>query len=85
MRSATAETLSATTTKQHPLCVAVSKGMNVRVVAQANRKVRLGNGDRSALPFHAAPDGAAIIPLDAGYVYVSNAEVEEGEKREHAP
>lgn len=35
----------------------VSKGMSVRVVAQANRKLNLGDGNKSTLGFHAAPDG----------------------------
>ena len=54
------------------------------MVARANAKVRLHNGDKSELPFHASPDGAAILPLETGYVYVSNAERGGGKTREHA-
>ncbi len=54
----------------------VSKGITVRVLAKANSKVKYANGNKSELPFHRSPDGAAVIPLDGGgYVYVSNSEV----------
>ncbi|KAL3801512.1 hypothetical protein HJC23_000950 [Cyclotella cryptica] len=53
----------------------VSKGITVRMIAQANKKVTFSNGKRSSLKFHAAPDGAAIFPLAGGYVYVSNSEI----------
>lgn len=53
--------------------------MLVRRLARANYKVTLHTGGKSELRFHGMPDGAAIIPLDNGYVYVSNSEVAEGE------
>ncbi|KAL7485353.1 hypothetical protein ACHAW6_010955 [Cyclotella cf. meneghiniana] len=59
----------------------VSKGLTVRLIAQASKRVNFANGDRSDLPFHSMPDGAAIIPLSkpsSGYVYVSNSEVNNG-------
>ena len=59
---------------------AVSKGMSVRVIARANFKLGIANGEKSKLRFHSSPDGAAVVPLDNGYVYVSNSEVAAGEK-----
>ena len=59
-------------------CLAVNKGVIVRVLATANFKVGFANGEKSRLRFHSMPDGAAVIPLDSGYVYVSNSEVTEG-------
>ena len=53
--------------------------MIVREVARANVKVNLANGDKSELGFHSSPDGAAVIKLEKGYVYVSNSEVVSGE------
>ena len=53
----------------------MSKGVIVNVIAWANFKVNFANGEKSELPFHSSPDGAAVIPLDTGYVYVSNSEV----------
>lgn len=47
-----------------------------RMIAQANKKVNFANGKRSSLNFHAAPDGAAVVPLARGYVYVSNSEID---------
>lgn len=52
--------------------------MIVRVLARANSKVGYSNGKKSVLPFHASPDGSAVIPLDSGYVYVSNSELSGG-------
>jgi len=61
------------------LGIKVSRGMGVRVVATANKRVKLANGLRSSLPFHGMPDGAAVFPLsDGGYVYVSNSEMDSG-------
>lgn len=58
------------------LGIKVSKGITVRVVANAGRFVNLANGAKSSLPFHSSPDGAAVFPLtNGGYVYVSNSEV----------
>ena len=48
--------------------------MSVRVVARANESLGFADGTRSSTTFHASPDGAAIFPLDDGYVYVSNSE-----------
>ena len=60
------------------LGIKVSKGITVRVIANAGRFVNLANGDKSDLPFHSAPDGAAVFPLtNGGYVYVSNSEVQD--------
>ena len=53
--------------------ISVSKGIIVRMLAKADRKV-----PKSDLKFHSMPDGATIIPLDDGYVYVSNSEVDDG-------
>ena len=52
--------------------------MIVRVLATASFKVGYANGKKSKLRFHSSPDGAAVIPLKEGYVYVSNSEVVEG-------
>ena len=52
--------------------------MTVRVLARANAKVNYANGKKSELPFHQSPDGAAVFPLDNGYVYVSNSEASAG-------
>lgn len=63
--------------------ILVSKGTIVRVLARANLKVSmgpLGNREQSELRFHSSPDGAAVIPLSNGYVYVSNSEVTAGRK-----
>lgn len=56
----------------------VSKGITVRVLARANSKVQYSNGKKSELRFHRSPDGAAVFPLDTGYVYVSNSEASKG-------
>ena len=53
--------------------ISVSKGIIVRMLAKADTKV-----PKSDLKFHSMPDGATIIPLDDGYVYVSNSEVDDG-------
>lgn len=60
------------------LGIKVSKGITVRVIANAGRFVNFANGDKSSLPFHSSPDGAAVFPLtNGGYVYVSNSEVQD--------
>ena len=56
----------------------VSRGLTVRMLAQADKYVRFDNGKRSSLKYHAMPDGAAVIPLSDGYVYVNNAEIKDG-------
>jgi secreted PhoX family phosphatase len=48
------------------------------MLAQANTFVNFANGKRSELKYHAMPDGAAVIPLADGYVYVNNAEIDFG-------
>ena len=53
--------------------------MSVRRLARADSPVILENGQKSELRFHSLPDGAAIIPLKDGYVYVSNSEMRQGE------
>lgn len=53
--------------------------MKVKILARANRKVRLTNGKVSSRRFHSMPDGAAVFPLkNGGYVYVSNSEMKHG-------
>lgn len=52
--------------------------MIVREVARANVNVKFADGGRSELGFHSSPDGAAVIKLEKGYVYVSNSEVVSG-------
>ena len=60
------------------LGIKVSKGITVRVIANAGRFINLASGDKSSLPFHSSPDGAAVLPLtNGGYVYVSNSEVQD--------
>ena len=54
--------------------------MTVRVIARANFKVGIANGEKSKLHFHSSPDGATIVPLDNDHVYVGNSEVTAGEK-----
>jgi len=60
------------------LGIKVCTGMSVKVIARANKKVQLANGDTSDELFHSMPDGASIFPLDNGYVYVSNSEMKDG-------
>ena len=50
------------------------------MVARANKKVSRENKGKSKLRFHSTPEGGVIIPLESGYVYVSNAKVEGGKK-----
>lgn len=46
------------------------------MIAKANLKINLANGEKSPLRFHSSPDGAAVLPLNnGGYVYVSNSEL----------
>jgi len=57
------------------LGIRVARGMSVRVVATANERINFANGDMSSLPFHGAPDGAAVFAWeDGGHVYVSNSD-----------
>lgn len=59
------------------LGIKMCTGMQVKVLARANKRISLKDGGISDIPFHSMPDGAAVIPLtntDGGYVYVSNAE-----------
>lgn len=56
----------------------VSRGITVRMIAQADKYVNFANGKRSDLRYHAMPDGAAVFQLPDGYVYVNNAEIKEG-------
>ena len=53
--------------------------MKVLRLARADYTVDLASGEQSKLPFQSSPGGAAVIPLDNGYVYVSNSEVTKGE------
>jgi len=50
----------------------------VKKISQANKYVKFANGKRSKLKYHAMPDGAAVISLADGYVYISNAEIKDG-------
>lgn len=60
------------------LGIKVSKGITVRVIANAGRPINLARGKKSSIPFHSSPDGAAVFPLtNGGYVYVSNSEVQD--------
>ena len=45
------------------------------MIATANQPVNFADGSKSVLSFHSSPDGAAVFPVDNGYVYVSNSEV----------
>ncbi|KAL7535638.1 hypothetical protein ACHAXR_006623 [Thalassiosira sp. AJA248-18] len=61
------------------LGIKVCTGMNVKVIARANKKLELADGSFSDLRFHSMPDGAAIFPTeDAKYIYVSNSEMKNG-------
>lgn len=55
--------------------IQISQGLNARVLARVNQRVRYADGGVSSLRFHEALDGAGVAPLpDGGYVYVSNSE-----------
>jgi hypothetical protein len=61
----------------------LSKGMTIRKIATAGEPVPYANGQVSAKPFHAEPDGAAVFKIETGnhtggWLYVSNSEVEAG-------
>ena len=46
---------------------------------RAGLRPNLASGTKAEIPFHAAPDGAAVIELSDGrYAYVSNSEVTQG-------
>ena len=59
----------------HEIGIQISEGLNARVLARVNQRVRYADGSVSTLRFHEALDGAGVAPLpDGGYVYVSNSE-----------
>ena len=58
------------------LGIKVCTGMSARVIAKANQPVTLANGRQSTIKFHSMADGAYIFPVENGYVYVSNAEMD---------
>ena len=51
--------------------VRLPEGFTSRVLARSSNEAVPGCGYR----WHAAPDGAAVFPLGAGWIYVSNSEV----------
>lgn len=59
----------------------LSEGLQSRIIARANEKVPLVDGDLSDEVFHGEPDGAAVFAHDNddGWIYVSNAELMQGE------
>jgi hypothetical protein len=58
------------------LGIKVCTGMSARVIAKANQPVKFKNGSSSTLKFHSMADGAGIFPVESGYVYVSNSEMD---------
>ena len=59
----------------------LSKGLKSRQLAKTGEKVTYHNGEKSELPFHIRPDGAAVFKVaddlgknKGGWVYVSNSE-----------
>ena len=57
------------------LGIKICTGMQVRVLAKAGQQAPLANGSTSKHNFHSMPDGAAVLPTNNGYVYVSNSEM----------
>ena len=58
------------------LGIKVCTGMSARVIAKANQPVTLVNGSQSTIRFHSMADAADIFPVDNGYVYMSNSEMD---------
>jgi hypothetical protein len=58
------------------LGIKVCTVMSARVIAKANQPVRFKNGSSSTLKIHSMADGADIFPVENGYVYVSNSELD---------
>lgn len=59
----------------------LSEGLQSRVIARTNQRVRLASGALSAEEFHEEPDGSAVFadPDTGGWIYVSNSEQMRGE------
>jgi hypothetical protein len=62
----------------------ISRGLDLRVIAQTAKPVKFTNGGESTDVFHFNPDGAATFPCEADetpagcYYYISNAETSDG-------
>lgn len=61
----------------------LSTGLTVKILAKAGQPVTFTSSERrtqkSDIPFHAEPDGAAVYELDdGGWVYISNSEIPSG-------
>jgi hypothetical protein len=57
------------------LGIKICTGMQVKVIATAGQQITLADGSSSKHNFHSMPDGAAVLPTNNGYVYVSNSEM----------
>lgn len=59
----------------------LSEGLQSRVIARTDQRVRLASGALSAEEFHEEPDGSAVFadPDTGGWIYVSNSEQMRGE------
>jgi hypothetical protein len=67
------------------LGIEMSKGLKVRLIATSKENVKYTNGSESQIKYHEQSDAAGIIPLNPaypledGYVYVTNSEMDDGE------
>jgi len=64
--------------KNDNLKLRVNAGLEIKLIAKKNQKVEFSNGKNSDIPYHEWMDGAGVIPLKDGYVYVSNSENDDG-------
>jgi hypothetical protein len=63
----------------YELGIQLSEGLNAKLIAQKNSRVKYADGSESTLRFHEWLDGAGVAPLpDGGYVYMSNSEDDTG-------
>jgi hypothetical protein len=63
----------------YELGIQLSEGLNAKLIAQKNSRVKYADGSESTLKFHEWLDGAGVAPLpDGGYVYISNSEDDAG-------
>ena len=61
----------------HELGIQISVGLTAKRIAKSKTNVNYANGEHSSTHYHSMMDGAGISLLpDGGYVYLSNAEVE---------
>ena len=61
----------------HELGIQISVGLTAKRIAKSKTNVNYTNGEHSSTHYHSMMDGAGISLLpDGGYVYLSNAEVE---------